>query len=381
MGRLIRWKMVLACCFLAVATSPSLAQETTVKWRSDYNAARKEAESKNLPLFIDFIRPACPPCERMENSTFRDPRIVAALNDKYVPLRINGLEEVQLAAQLQINLFPTLVLAGPSGRITQTLVGFQDADSLNENLTRLLASLTPTDNMKRDFENAQKWEAAGEYPRAISALRTIIDDAKGGPLQKSAQDLLQKIEKRADTQLATAKQLQDKGQVAEALEALTDVMRQYPGVAASKGASEMIGKLLQANVNLKTEQRNKRASELLTQARDFYKSKDYIPCLDRCEIILANYGDLPEGQQAFALAGEIKNNPEWLQAAADVMSDRLGGLYLALADSYLKRGEVARAEFYLKRVVQAFPGSRLAESAQIRLTQLQATTPAKNETP
>jgi hypothetical protein len=94
---------------------------------------------------------------------------------------------------------------------------------------------------------------------------------------------------------------------------------------------------------------------------------------------LANYGDLPEGRQAFALAAELKNNPQWLQAAADVMSDRLGGLYLALADSYLKRGEVQKAEFYLKRVVQAFPGSRLAESAQVRLTQLQSSSPGRTE--
>ncbi len=376
---MFRWKWLLACSLLAIVASALPAQETTVKWRTDYNAARKEAESKNLPMLIDFVRPACPPCERMEQSTFRDPRILSALNEKFIPLRVNGLEEVQLAAQLQINLFPTIVLAGPGGRIRQTLVGFQDADSMNEQLQRLLTSLTPTDNMKRDYENALKWETSGEYPRAIAALRGIMDDAKSSALQKGAQELLQKIEKRADDQFASAKQLQDKGQTAEALESLTDLLRQYPGVAASKSASEMIGKLVQANAQLKVEQRNKRALELLTQARDFYKSKDYIPCLDRCEIILANYGDLPEGQQAFALAAEIKNNPEWLQAAADVMTDRLGGVYLALADSYLKRGEVSRAEFYLKRVVQAFPGSRLAESAQIRLQQLQTTSPARTE--
>ena len=79
------------------------------------------------------------------------------------------------------------------------------------------------------------------------------------------------------------------------------------------------------------------------------------------------------------MAAEIKNNPEWLQGAADVMTDRLAGIYLALADSYLKRGEVQKAEIYLKRVIQMFPGSRLAESAQIRLTQLQASMPARTE--
>jgi thioredoxin-like negative regulator of GroEL len=374
------WKLMLACSLLAVAASAAQAQEAGVKWRTDYHAARKEAEAKKLPLLIDFWRPACPPCEKMEHYTFRDPRILSALNEKFIPLKINGLEDTQLAGHLQINAFPTIVLASPDGRIAgDPLVGFKEADVLHDHLQRLITSLTPSDTMKRDYDNALKWEAGGEYTRAIAALRDILDGEKGRPLQKNAQELLQKIEKRAQMQLARAKELQGNGQTAEALEILTDTLRQYPGLQASKNASDMIGKLVQENAQLKIAQRNKRALELLTQARDFYNSKDYIPCLDRCEILLANYGDLPEGQQAFALAAEIKNNPEWLQNAADVMTDRLGGLYLALADSYLKRGEVRRAEFYLKRVVQAFPGSRLAESAQIRLNQLQATTPLRTD--
>jgi thioredoxin-like negative regulator of GroEL len=374
------WKLMLACSLLAVAASAAQAQEAGVKWRTDYHAARKEAEIKKLPLLIDFWRPACPPCEKMELYTFRDTRILSALNEKLIPLKINGLEDTQLAGHLQINSFPTIVLATPDGRIAcDPLVGFKDADVLHEHLQRLIASLTPNDTMKRDYDNALKWEAGGEYARAIAALRDILDGEKGRPLQKNAQDLLQKIEKRAQIQLARAMELRDNGQAAEALEILTDMLRQYPGSQASKNASDMIGKLVQENAQLKVAQRNKRALELLTQARDYYKSKDYIPCLDRCEILLANYGDLPEGQQAFALAAEIKNNPEWLQNAADVMTDRLGGLYLALADSYLKRGEVRRSEFYLKRVVQAFPGSRLAESAQIRLNQLQGTTPLRTD--
>jgi thioredoxin-related protein len=377
---LIRWKLMLACSLLAAASSAAPAQETPdIKWRTSYNDARKEAETKKLPMLIDFVRPNCFPCEKMANYTFRDARIVGTLNEKFIPLRINGLEDTQLASRLQINLFPTIVLAGADGRIAQTLVGFQDADAMHDQLQRMLASVTPTDALQKDLQNAQKWESAREYARAISALRGILGDDKKRPMQKNAQELLQKIEKRAELQLAHAKDLQDKGNGAEALESLTDMVRAYPGMQASKSASDLIAKLLQGNAQLKIDQRNKRVRELLAQAHDFYKSKDYIPCLDRCEIILGNYGDLPEGQQAFALAAQIKNNHEWLQNATDVMTDRLGGMWLALADSYLKQGEVRKTEFYLKRVIQAFPGSHLAESAQIRLTQLQGITPARTE--
>lgn len=377
----VRCKLVFACCLVAAMSPHVVAQESAgIKWRTDYTAARKEAEAKNLPLFIDFTRPNCPPCARMEQYTFTDPRILSTLNEKFIPLKINGLEEVALASRLGVNLFPTLILATPEGRLSdEPLVGFKDADQLNDHLQRLLASLAPTDLFKKEFEKAVKWESDGECARAITALRGILDDDKARAGHKNAEELLQKIEKRADEQLARAKELQSKGQAIEAIESLTDVRRQFVGIKASRDAADMIGSLLQNNAQIKAEHRGKRVKELLAQAQDFYKTKDYVPCLDRCEVILANYGDLAEGQQAFLLASEIKNNPEWLQAAADVMTDRLGNVWLSLADSYLKRGDVTRARFYLENVLRAFPGSRMAESAQIRLSQLQTTMPVRNE--
>jgi TolA-binding protein len=374
----IPWKIAFACWVLTLSSSFLAAQEAGgIKWREDYTAARREAEARNLPILIDFVKIACPPCERMDQITFRDPKIVATLNERYIPLRIVGSVRPQLTADLGVTAFPTLILATPDGRIAQTHVGFQESDFLADKLLQVIASVKPAEAVQRDYQNAVKWEATGDYPRALTALRNILDEGKSGTLQQSAQDLLTKIEKQAEERLLNAKALEEKGQYTDALEALTELMRVYPGVPASKDASDWIARISQANEGAKASQRAKRARELLAQAHDFYKSKDYIPCIDRCEIIIANYGDLPEGAQAFRLAAEIKNNPDWLQNAADVMTDRLGGMWLALADAHLKRGNVLTAQNFLQRVVQAFPGSRMAESAQIRLTQLRGTAPTK----
>ena len=54
------------------------------------------------------------------------------------------------------------------------------------------------------------------------------------------------------------------------------------------------------------------------------------------------------------------------------MTDRLGVLYLAQADNYLKKGQPQQAVFYLEQAVKTFPpGSKYAEAAQTRLSQLQ----------
>ena len=43
----------------------------------------------------------------------------------------------------------------------------------------------------------------------------------------------------------------------------------------------------------------------------------------------------------------------------------------ALADTWLRKGQPQQAVFYLERVVQTFPNSRHAETAQVRLSQIQ----------
>jgi thioredoxin-like negative regulator of GroEL len=376
---LFSWKAALTCCLFALAATAAKAQEPAgINWRTDYASAREESEKKNLPLLIYVTKPFCPHCVHMEQSTYVDARILAACNSKVIPLKVNLADQPKLVASLDVNWFPTIILARPDAQY-ETLKGYQEADILHDKITRVLASLKPNEAISRDFDNAQKWEAAGEYARAISALRNILDDTKSKPLQKSAQDLLQKIEKRAEERLGQANELQAKGKLVEALEVLSDVQQRYAGVKAAVDASEVAAKITQANGQLGAELRLRRLRELTAQAEEFYKSKDYIPCLYRCAIINREFGDLPEARKAYALAAEIKNNPQWMEGAADVMTDFLGNMWLDQAEYHLKRSEPKKAEFILRRVVTVFPGSRLAESAQIRLNQLQAIMPAGNE--
>ena len=122
---------------------------------------------------------------------------------------------------------------------------------------------------------------------------------------------------------------------------------------------------------IKNEQRAKRARDLLAQAREEYRTQHFLVCLDRCDDLMTSYADLPEGVDAMQLAAQIKNNPDWMKQACESLSERLGGLYLSLAETLLKKGQPQQAAIYLERVVQTFPGTRQAEAAQIRLAQIQ----------
>src|SRR5579859_925538 len=96
------------------------------------------------------------------------------------------------------------------------------------------------------------------------------------------------------------------------------------------------------------------------------RREDYRSCLDRCEILSAQYADLEEGSEGEKLAADLKLNPEWARQACEQLGERLSLLYLSLAESWLRKGQPQQAIFYLERVIKMFPGSRHAEMARVR---------------
>jgi thioredoxin-like negative regulator of GroEL len=348
---------------------PPVAAAQEVQWRHDYRAARHEAQEKGRPLFLDFGTQHCFWCKKLDVTTFRDPTIVGILNERFIPLKVDADKEPALAETLHIQSYPTLVFAAPDGQILDMFSSYVEPPVLNEHLQRTLLQVANPEWMQRDYQDAAKAIAGGDYARAVPLLRCIVEDGKQRPIQLKAQELLRGVEQQAADRLLRIKQLNDKGQAAEATDALTELLRAFPGTQAAGEGSRMLGTLA-AQPEIKAQQRTRRARELLAQAKEEYRAQQYLLCIDHCEVLAAGYADLPEGVEAVQLAAEIKNNPEWMQQACESLTDRLGLMYLALAETWLKKGQPQQAVSCLERVVQTLPGSRQAELAQVRLAQL-----------
>jgi thioredoxin-like negative regulator of GroEL len=363
---------VFAFCSAFCILPSVLAEE--VQWRTEYVKARQEALEKGRPLVIDLGTENCFWCKQLDQRTFKDPGIAALLNEQCVPLRIDAERSPGLAQALQIQTFPTLVFAAPDGRILGYQEGFLEAPRLKEHLQRTLAAVTPPDWMTRDYEDAVKAHAAADHVRAAALLKNVLDDGKDRPIQAKARQLLADLEQQAAAKYARAKQLVEKGQNAEAVEAVTELVRTYSGTQAARDGSLLLNTLT-AKSEVGEQQRGRRARDLLSQAREDYRMQQFLCCLDRCETLMSQFSDLPEGSEASQLAAEIKSNPEWTKRVCDELGERLSALYLSLAETWLKKGQPQQAVFYLERVVQNFPNSRHAEAAQVRLSQIQGQPP------
>jgi tetratricopeptide (TPR) repeat protein len=358
-------------CVCVVMFYPSyvlFAEE--IDWRTDYNKARQEAAEKGRPLFLDFGTENCFWCKQLDVRTFIDADLIALLNRRYIPVKVDGNRNPGLTDALHIQNYPTLVYASPDGRILGFQEGFVEAAKLKDVLKQSL--------MANDYEEALKARKDARTAQAVSLLKNIVDDGKDRPIQSKARTTLQAIEQESATAYSKAKELLEAGKVEEGTKDLNEVIRTYAGTQGARDAQKLLATPVtradkddSPSVRRDDSQSARRAKELLTEAREDFRMQQFLRCLDRCEMLMAAYSELPEASEAAQLASEIKSNPEWTRQVCDQMGDRLSLLYLALAETSLKRGQPQQAVFYFERIVQTFPGSRHAETASIRLTQLQ----------
>lgn len=347
----------------------------SVTWRSDYNAARREATEKGLALVIVIGTDDCFYCRKLEGGPLKNPTVTNLLAGNFVALKLDATRAPELAKALKVQMYPTTVLAGPDGKIHAFIEGYVEADRFAEQLRRTLTQANTPDWAARDFNEASKALSSGDYPRAVSLLKGITKDADEKPVGVKAKQLLDEVEKTAAARIARAKQLEQAARAQEAADVLAEAVRQFAGTQAASDAAALLAGLSEKPEELQ-KKRLRVARDLLATAREDFRAGRLYDCLQRCEQLATGFAELPEAKDADALVADIKGNPERLARACEQMNDRTAAMYLALADSWAKKGQAAEAADCLKKVIALCPNTRHADAALAELRKLQGKTPA-----
>ena len=117
-------------------------------------------------------------------------------------------------------------------------------------------------------------------------------------------------------------------------------------------------------------ERAKQAGRLLALAEADYRDQHFLSCLERCQALRVEYAELAAAAEARRMEDKIRTDPEVLRQACDNLTDRLGEMYLELADGFLHKEQPQKAALCLEWVVQACPGTPQAEAAKGRLAQI-----------
>ena len=348
-----------------------LPAQAAVVWRTDYNSARREAAEKGLPLLLVVGSDDCFYCRKLEGGPLKDPAITGLLASGFIPLKVDATRTPEVAKALKVQLYPTMVLAGPDGKIHAFIEGYIESDRLMEQLKRTATAVTTADWMARDFNEASKALAASDYARAITLLKGVVKEAGNKPIGAKAKQVLDEIERLGAGRLARAKDLEEKGQTQEAMDTLSDTVRLFAGTQAATDAASLLTGMAQKPAVI-AKKRERMARDMLAEAKDEFRTGQLYDCMLKCERLASAYADLPEGKEAGTLLADLRGNPERLAKACEQMNEHTAAMYLALADSWMKKGQPAEACECLKKVVALCPNTRQADFAQSELTRIQS---------
>ena len=73
----------------------------------------------------------------MVRETHQDPAVIQALNERFIPVRLEGRSHMDLVQKYEVRGAPTTLLFSPDGEEKHRFVGFQTAEEYLEELAKI----------------------------------------------------------------------------------------------------------------------------------------------------------------------------------------------------------------------------------------------------
>lgn len=109
----------------------------------DFDQACKAAKLEKKVVMIDFYTTWWEPCKMLDQTTWKDARVRAWLNDKTVPIKLNAEKALKLGERYRVTAYPTILFLKPNGERIHALIGYREADAFLEEAVYALTTKTP----------------------------------------------------------------------------------------------------------------------------------------------------------------------------------------------------------------------------------------------
>lgn len=104
-----------------------------INWRDSWDSALEEAKKANRRIVLELYMEGCPHCTHLHTETHADAGVVDTLNSKYVPVRLEGRNHMDVVKKFNVTGAPTTLVFSPEGKELHRFAGFvPPADYLKE---------------------------------------------------------------------------------------------------------------------------------------------------------------------------------------------------------------------------------------------------------
>lgn len=138
--------IVIAALLLAARIASYAAKEkgsdSLVEWMSIEEGMRAARES-NKPILYDFTAEWCAPCHVLDEQVFRNPRLAAEINRRFVAVRVTDRQQEdgqnprdvnELQQRYRVRAFPTVVFAAANGAELARMEGFPGRETFERTM-------------------------------------------------------------------------------------------------------------------------------------------------------------------------------------------------------------------------------------------------------
>lgn len=154
------------------ATSPDVSSaQAGVEWLSSWEEGVAQARKLRWPILVDVYQDNCGGCDKLDEVTFRDPQVQAAIANRFVPVKLHLMRDRDFTRQWQVFWTPTVLFGDRSGKIRYTSPNFLPPDVFLDLLDVGEALVT------------MRWQG---YDDAISLLTGLENRSPDGPLTAEA---------------------------------------------------------------------------------------------------------------------------------------------------------------------------------------------------
>ena len=108
---------------LAGAYLPDAAWAKGIRWQT-FSAGMARGKSENKTVFVHFYAKWCGPCKIMDKKTFKDPGVIAALNQDFIPIKIDVDRNQKVSKLFKVKAIPDTWLIGTDYEIIHHRSGY-----------------------------------------------------------------------------------------------------------------------------------------------------------------------------------------------------------------------------------------------------------------